>query len=272
MENSKRRNRSKKKISSKDRSKFLNIALIVLSVALVLVLVLGTLKDKKVLANNKSEYQESTDSKESTSNSDKTKEEAPENAYEKIKAGKEINILVLGDGIGLSEGKSNEDGAWTSLLSNWIKETYNSSANITNLSENKGNVKDGLKALEGNKDSFDLVYIMFGQNDQKTLSTKEFKENYEQIIENLKERNEKTTIIPVIENSMRKKNDYTNIIEELANSNNLTVLDMATSFTKDPAPYSKLTTKGGIYPNDLGYSVYFADMKSSIEAHIAELK
>lgn len=46
---------------------------------------------------------------------------------------------------------------------------------------------------------------------------------------------------------------------------------MATVFTKDPAPYAKLTTKGGIYPNNLGYSLYFSNTKSLIEANIAAL-
>ena len=46
---------------------------------------------------------------------------------------------------------------------------------------------------------------------------------------------------------------------------------MATVFTKDPVPYAKLTTKGGIYPNNLGYGVYFSNIKSLIEANIAAL-
>ena len=46
---------------------------------------------------------------------------------------------------------------------------------------------------------------------------------------------------------------------------------MATVFTKDPAPYAKLTTKGGIYPNNVGYSLYFSNIKSLIEANIEAL-
>lgn len=271
MENSNRRMKSKKKLSHRDKSKLLNIALIVLALALIVVIVFGTLKDKRVLANNNEKYQEKVTSNSSADNNE-TSKDLDANVYEKMKLGKPINILVLGDGVGLSEGKSSDNNAWTNLLSNWIKEQYNSDVTITNLSVNKGNVKDGLKALEGNKDNFDLAYIIFGENDQHTLSAKEFKENYENIVQNIKARNDKTVIIPVIENSMRKKSEYKTIIEEIGKSNGLPVLDVAATFTKDPAPYAKLTTKGGIYPNDLGYSLYFTDMKNSIEAYVAQLK
>ena len=95
--------------------------------------------------------------------------------------------------------------------------------------------------------------------------------DYEKIIKNLKERNKNISIVPIIENSLRKKNEYTTIIEDIGKDNDIKVLDMATVFTKDPAPYAKLTTKGGIYPNNVGYSLYFSNIKSLIEANIAAL-
>ncbi|MDU7962987.1 MAG: SGNH/GDSL hydrolase family protein [Clostridium perfringens] len=158
-----------------------------------------------------------------------------------------------------------------SSLSKWLEETYKSKANITNLSQDKATVKVGLEELEKNKDTFDLAYIIFGENDQKALKPNEFKEDYEKIIEILKERNKNISIVPIIENSLRKKNEYTTIIEGISKANDLKVLDMATVFTKDPAPYAKLTTKGGIYPNNVGYSLYFSNVKSLIEANIAAL-
>ncbi len=153
----------------------------------------------------------------------------------------------------------------------WLEETYKSKANITNLSQDKATVKVGLEELEKNKDNFDLAYIIFGENDQKEIKPNEFKEDYEKIIKNLKERNKNISIVPIIENSLRKKNEYTTIIEDIGKDNDIKVLDMATVFTKDPAPYAKLTTKGGIYPNNVGYSLYFSNVKSLIEANIAAL-
>lgn len=267
MENGRRVKNPKKTSSNRSKSKVLDILIIILIIALALVIAVGTIKDKKTLAKNMEIY--SVDSTDKSENNEK--KASTSNPYEKIKDGEEVNILVLGNGIGLSEGKTDESGNWTNSLSKWLEETYKSKANITNLSQEKANVKTGLESLAQNKDNFDLAYIIFGQNDQKALKPKEFKEDYEKIIENLKERNKNIVIVPIIENSLRKKNEYTNAIEELAKANNLTVIDMATVFTKDPAPYAKLTTKGGIYPNNLGYSVYFSNIKSSIEANVSDL-
>lgn len=267
MKKGRRANNNKKTSSNRSNAKVLDVSIIVLIIALAVVIGVGTIRDKKILAKNMESYGATSTDKSSNS---EEKSSSP-NPYEKIKNGEEVNILVLGNGIGLSEGKTNESGEWTSNLSKWLEDTYKSKVNLTNLSQDKATVKTGLEALEQDKNSFDLAYIIFGQNDQKALTPTQFKEDYEKIIKNLKSRNENIVIVPIIENSIRKKNEYTNIIEDIGKSNNLTVLDMATAFTKDPAPYSKLTTKGGLYPSNLGYSVYFSDMKASIEANISAL-
>lgn len=267
MKNGRRVKNTKRNSSNRSKSKVLDISIIILIIALIVVIGVGTIRDKKTLARNMETY-----SGDSTSSSENNENQATtSNPYEKIKEGKEVNILVLGNGIGLSEGKTDDSGNWTSSLSKWLEETYKSKANITNLSQDKATVKVGLEELEKNKDTFDLAYIIFGENDQKALKPNEFKEDYEKIIEILKERNKNISIVPIIENSLRKKNEYTTIIEGISKANDLKVLDMATVFTKDPAPYAKLTTKGGIYPNNVGYSLYFSNVKSLIEANIAAL-
>ena len=261
MKNGRRVKNPKRNSSSRSKSKILDISIIILVIAV------GTIRDKKTLAKNMEIY-----SSDSSNNSEDNKKQATtSNPYEKIKKGEEVNILVLGNGVGLSEGKTDESGNWTSSLSKWLEETYKSKANITNLSQDKATVKVGLEELEKNKDNFDLAYIIFGENDQKEIKPNEFKEDYEKIIKNLKERNKNISIVPIIENSLRKKNEYTTIIEDIGKDNDIKVLDMATVFTKDPAPYAKLTTKGGIYPNNVGYSLYFSNIKSLIEANIAAL-
>lgn len=267
MKNGRRVKNTKRNSSNRSKSKVLDISIIILIIALIVVIGVGTIRDKKTLARNMETY-----SGDSTSSSENNENQATtSNPYEKIKEGKEVNILVLGNGIGLSEGKTDESGNWTSGLSKWLEETYKSKANITNLSQDKATVKVGLEELEKNKDTFDLAYIIFGENDQKALKPNEFKEDYEKIIKILKERNKNVDIVPIIENSLRKKNEYTTIIEAIGKDNYIKALDMATVFTKDPAPYAKLTTKGGIYPNNVGYSLYFSNVKSLIEANIAAL-
>lgn len=260
MEKGRRAKKPKKGFSNDNNSKLLNILLIILSIALVLVIVFGTINDKMILANNKENDSITTKDENSTFKLG--------NPYEKIKDGQEVSILILGDGIGTSEGKSGEEGDWSSLLTKWLQDTYNSKASVTNLSEEKANIKDGIQILESNKDKFDIAYIIFGQNDEKTLSVEEFKKNYEEVVKDLKERNKDMVIVPVIENSIRKKNAYTNAIEEVAKANNLQVLDMATVFTKDPEPYAKITINDGIFPNNAGYGLYFKEMKNLIESNI----
>ena len=267
MKNGRRVKNPKRNSSNRSKSKVLDISIIILIIALAVVIGVGTIRDKKTLAKNMEIY--SADSSNKSENNEK--QASTSSPYEKIKDGKEVNILVLGNGVGLSEGKTDESGNWTSSLSKWLEETYKSKANITNLSQDKATVKVGLEELEKNNDSFDLAYIIFGENDQKALKPNEFKEDYEKIVKNLKERNKDISIVPIIENSLRKKNEYTTIIEDIGKANDLKVLDMATVFTKDPAPYAKLTTNGGIYPNNVGYSLYFSNIKSLIEANIAAL-
>ena len=267
MKNGRRVKNPKRNSSSRSKSKVLDISIIILIIALALVIAVGTIRDKKTLAKNMEIY-----SSDSSNNSEDNKKQATtSNPYEKIKKGEEVNILVLGNGVGISEGKTDESGNWTSSLSKWLEETYKSKANITNLSQDKATVKVGLEELEKNKDNFDLDYIPLSATDQKEIKPNEFKEDYEKIIKNLKERNKNISIVPIIENSLRKKNEYTTIIEDIGKDNDIKVLDMATVFTKDPAPYAKLTTKGGIYPNNVGYSLYFSNIKSLIEANVAAL-
>ncbi|MDM0733938.1 SGNH/GDSL hydrolase family protein [Clostridium perfringens] len=267
MKNGRRVKNPKRNSSIRSKSKVLDISIIILIIALALVIAVGTIRDKKTLAKNMEIY--SSDS--SNNSEDNEKQATTSNPYEKIKKGEEVNILVLGNGVGLSEGKTDESGNWTSSLSKWLEETYKSKANITNLSQDKATVKVGLEELEKNKDSFDLAYIIFGENDQKEIKPNEFKEDYEKIIKNLKERNKNISIVPIIENSLRNKNEYTNIIQNIGKDNDIKVLDMATVFIKDPAPYAKLTTKSRIYPNNVGYSLYFSNIKSLIEANIEAL-
>ena len=175
MKNGRRVKNPKRNSSSRSKSKVLDISIIILIIALALVIAVGTIRDKNTLAKNMEIY-----SSDSSNNSEDNKKQATtSNPYEKIKKGEEVNILVLGNGVGLSEGKTDESGNWTSSLSKWLEETYKSKANITNLSQDKATVKVGLEELEKNKDNFDLAYIIFGENDQKEIKPNEFKEDYE---------------------------------------------------------------------------------------------
>ena len=122
MKNGRRVKNPKRNSSSRSKSKVLDISIIILIIALALVIAVGTIRDKKTLAKNMEIY-----SSDSSNNSEDNKKQATtSNPYEKIKKGEEVNILVLGNGVGLSEGKTDESGNWTSSLSKWLEETYKS--------------------------------------------------------------------------------------------------------------------------------------------------
>lgn len=261
----KRSGRSKKRRSySQKRIRTLDILIIVLVIALVFVVVFGSIRDRRLLKENMASCGEE---KEEIGIKNQNNITSP---YNKIKEGKNLNILVLGDGIGLSEGIKDTNNNWTTDLSRYLKEEYKVNSNITNLSEKEENSKIALEKLEKNKGNYDLAYVFLGQEDKDSLKPGEFQSNYKEIIKILKERNSKVDIVPVIENSLRNKNEYTNIIEEISKDDNLKVLDMATVFTKDPKPYKELTSDN-IYPNDLGYELYTNNIKSLLEENLKEI-
>ncbi len=71
---------------------------------------------------------------------------------------------------------------------------------------------------------------------KRKLNLMNSKKIMKKIIKNLKERNKNISIVPIIENSLRKKNEYTTIIEDIGKDNDIKVLDMATVFTKGSSP------------------------------------
>ena len=54
--------------------------------------------------------------------------------YQKLQAGLPVNIIIIGDSIGSGAGSSDASHTWMSLLADYLKETYNSDAALTNIS------------------------------------------------------------------------------------------------------------------------------------------
>ena len=91
--------------------------------------------------------------------------------YEKIKNKKNINILVIGDSIGESDGVNSEQ-AWYTKLSRWFDSEYNIKANVKLLTHPGGGILNGLSEYSKNIASgYDLIIVCYGQNDRQWILT-----------------------------------------------------------------------------------------------------
>ena len=61
-------------------------------------------------------------------------DEDSQSFYQKLQAGLPVNIIIIGDSIGLGAGSSDASHTWMSLLADYLKETYNSNIMLTNIS------------------------------------------------------------------------------------------------------------------------------------------
>lgn len=249
-----KKHRGKKKIE--------NIILIILVTSLFVVLLLGYLKNKKISKENQDNYEIWQQEKESEEMRIKDL-----NFYEKLKSNKSVKILVLGDDIGLSKGKGEKSASWTEKLSSWIKEEYAINADIKNLSIENATTKDGLNQLIKDNNNFDLAITVYGDLDKEKLTTSEFGSTYEDIIMELKKRNNNCDIIMVVENTFKKNDPYVKVVKNIGNNYDLNILDTIEGFIMAKEPYEELVTHKK-YPNDVGYDIYVNGIKNIIKTNI----
>ncbi|GKX67449.1 SGNH/GDSL hydrolase family protein [Inconstantimicrobium mannanitabidum] len=174
---------------------------------------------------------------------------------QKLQKGKSINILVLGDGLALSQGKDTTDGSWDKNLVNLIKNTYKSDSQLKNLGEQGCTIIRGNEILASNDiHSFDLILTCFGQSDRnKGVTLQDFKQGYTDLIKNIKSKNSKAVIIPILPNTLNLESDYRNQILSVVKENTLIAADVKTAFL-NTGNQSELTV--GVLPNDNGYKIY----------------
>lgn len=180
--------------------------------------------------------------------------EEKDSFYQKIVDGFEVNILVAGDSIGANSGAGSNEAGWTALLKNHIKDKYGVRSVLTNVSLGGGTAyTDYVRTLnlsEGNE--YDLAIICCGQND----SNADFGVRYEALIRAIRSRNEKCSIIAILESSQRSYTEKMNVIKELCEHYGILVADTILPFTDGSnGEYSSLTTDG-VHPNAQGYAIY----------------
>lgn len=185
----------------------------------------------------------------------------PTDFYEKLNSGIDVNILVVGDSIGHGDGASDESKKWTSLLQNWIQDSYGVDCTINNISMpgNTSYAGYGRIAVLDDDTVYDLAIICYGQNDDN----EGFAENYESMIRALYSKFEKIDIISILEHSQRTYTEKMQKIQALCAYYSIPVADTIAVFDESGYEYDDLVVDG-IHPNDLGYQYYFSTVAEII--------
>ncbi len=183
--------------------------------------------------------------------------------YQKLADGFEVNILVAGDSIGANSGAGSNEAGWTALLKNHIKDKYGVRSVLTNVSLGGGTAyTDYVRTLNLSENKeYDLAIICCGQNDSNT----DFGVRYEALIRAIRSRNEKCSIIAILESSQRSYTEKINIIKGLCDHYGIFVADTILPFTDGSnGEYSTLTTDG-VHPNAKGYAIYAKTINEIID-------
>ncbi|MGH4050597.1 MAG: GDSL-type esterase/lipase family protein [Clostridium sp.] len=195
------------------------------------------------------------------------------NFYENLSENRDVKALIIGDSMSQSNGSSSDDKKWYNLLIKDVKSKYKSTMTTDLIT---GDSTTAVRAgVELNKTKltkeYDVAFLCFGQNDQWSLSPKQFGTYYESIIINLKKTNPNIEIIPIIESSFREYNSYSDIIIALSKNYNFQQADMVLAFNNSGNTYNELAEKTEL-PNDKGYSLYAQTIEKVIGSNITANK
>ena len=261
-------------VLSRSKNKIENIIILVLSVVLVITLTFGIIKDKKESKKNLEEYSEviNEDGKDKETSSDSVTQEPNEvvkdDVYSKLRKKESVNLLVLGDGLALSQGRTSDNGIWDQGVKSLIQNTYGSNVELKSLAKNGSSSAVGVETVKNNDISgYDLIVTCYGHNDNTVgISIEEFKKNYQDIINEIKTKNPNGTIITILPNTLSTDNEYSVAIKEVSNNNGIDFADTKTTFINSGLGEDNLINSG--LPNDKGYQLYTETIGNVIKKKI----
>ena len=239
--------------------------ILILAVVLCVLLAVGIFKDNMMAKENAADYNKwyqakKENSNETSQNSNKDDKKATETVtqdlVEKLHSKQNIRVLVLGDGLALSAGRTSSSGIWQEGFKSSIKSYYGSDVEMVSLAKNRSSAKDGLDTVvKNNIKGYDLVITCFGHNDNMNKSSiDEFETSYNTMIAKIKEVNNPVQIIAIVPNTLDKNNAYRDKILELSSNNGILIADMKQAFLDYGGSESSLLNEN--VPNDTGYQLY----------------
>ncbi len=185
-------------------------------------------------------------------------EEKSKNAYLKIAAGEDINLLVVGDSISAQD--------WTEKIADQISYHFGSTCNITNISMGGNTSYAGYVRTNLLDDSlFDLALICFGQND----ADEDFEIFYEATVRAVLEKNPDIKMICILESSQRTYTEKINKIIETAEYYDASVVDAIAAYDDSGYSYEALSPDG-VHPGDLGKDLYLNTVMETIFNQVNE--
>ena len=239
------------------------ILVIILSVVLVLVIGAGTIKEKRDNKKSTEEYNtymQEIENKEVGENTEASEEKVDSSKIKgcinKLKAKQDVKVLILGDDMAISKGRTSDAGIWSDGIKNLIETTYGSKVNLTLLAKEGATLETGLKATKENDISdYDLAILCYGNNDAKeSRKISDVKENYTDIVKNIKAKSPEALMIAVLESPLELNNSYRMAVIEVADTNSLLKADMREAFNSSGKKESSISKNG--FPNDTGYQIY----------------
>ncbi len=252
----------------------LNLLIIFLVLALMAVLFLGMKKDKqerdKILAviNQEQREQNNKTTTDLADSADNTSQTA--GIYEKLRARKDISILILGDAIGRGDGVNDAD-KWCNKANSLIEQQFSVKADIKTGDSNSKTVFSGfydyIKNFSDKK--YDMVVICFGENDISLLKLEYYQQMYEALVRKVKSENSSADIMCILESSIQSNKTYPAAVQEIAKQYGLLSLDLREAFKNSNKTYKDLSSDN-IMPNKEGYNIYASAFADAVKKAVSD--
>jgi hypothetical protein len=185
--------------------------------------------------------------------------------YQKLKAGQDVNILVLGDSVGAGQGSSTPENSWVSMLEASLEESYGSNVSVTNYSSDGATTYTGYGILKQQEDTteYDLAILCYALGDS---SDDRFTLGYEGMIRAVREIYSQCGIVEVIENRLASDSQRAESMTTLSEHYGTLLVDTRSVFEENDSYADKDS-----YPTDEGQKAYSdavcAQIDQAVEAN-----
>jgi len=185
-----------------------------------------------------------------------------------------VRALILGDSVAESLGASNKDlTSWYTLVANDLHSKYPGTFQWNFKTTSEATIEYALKYVSEVTPETDVIILCLGRHDWATITTNDFKQKYEQFLEELKVKSPHTDLFLVVEPPVKnvannnKSFPYRQVILDLGIKHQIPVIDAWTAFINEPTPLKGLLADG-VNPNDKGYRVFANEVFKSLDEQL----